>query len=124
MLRSWILVLSVHAGVASAAFAQTPTPQPTDLAQYQSDGSTVIAVGGEVNQSATVVITGIVYADADLPPTTKYRLEVEVRATTTSFSGATTHTGNWVSAGSMSTVIVSGLQPGQTYHWQARERTS
>ncbi|MBI2930021.1 MAG: hypothetical protein HYY16_00090 [Planctomycetes bacterium] len=119
-------MVMVWLGWASAAFAQVPVP--TDLAQFQSDGVTTIAEGGEVNQAAAVTLSGTVYVDPAKTPTTVYRLEVEARPVTTAFTNTPTHTAAaWVAAGpsgATSTVLVDGLVPGVSYHWQARNRTS
>jgi len=87
----------------------------TDTGQFQNDGTTSIAVGGEAS-STTVVFKGMV---SD-PDSDTVKIEVEIRRKGTAFFNAATHGGSLVASGSTQTIIVSGLTQSATYHWQAR----
>lgn len=100
---------------------------PTDLQQYQNDQTTPILEGGQVNQTAAVFLRGKVYHNPTKAPTTVYRLDIEVRPVGTAFSGMPTHWAEWTVAsvsGTWSGATISGLSPGVSYHWQARNRSS
>ncbi|MBI2899582.1 MAG: hypothetical protein HYY17_05315 [Planctomycetes bacterium] len=103
---------------AGAAYAQE-SQDPTSLAQYQSNGTTAIGVGG-VAWSTTVVLTGTVNGSVDATPP-RHRLRVEVRPVADPFLGTYTHEATTlVTVGQTSTVTVSGLVAGAAYHWRAQ----
>jgi hypothetical protein len=89
---------------------------PTSLAQYRSNGSTVIATGGATNET-TVVVKATV-SDADAGNTV--RLEVEAKPIGTDFDGTGTVTGSLVASGSTASATLSGLTASVIYHWRAR----
>ncbi len=90
---------------------------PTALAQFQSDGTTAIPVGGDVTQSLSVWLQGQV-SDPDAGQ--GVRLEVEVRPIGTAFQGTPTATSPFVANGATASITVSGLSNNTNYHWQAR----
>jgi len=92
---------------------------PSSLTQYQSDGSTEISVGEDLNSTSGVVKMSM--SDADSSDT--LTPEVEIREVGTSFTDSATHTGSGVSySGSVVTgsVTIDGLSDLTNYHWQAR----
>lgn len=89
---------------------------PTDPAQFQSDGTTAIAVGGIAFQS-TVVLKGRL-TDAD--PGDQLTLEAEVRPVGTAFTNVATHTSTAVASGGVGSITVSDLSEDTEYHWQFR----
>jgi len=109
-------VLLVGAGTAYAQVSDAD--DPTAVQQYQSDGVTVIPIGG-TSTSTTVVFSANV---TGTNTTASYQLRIELRTTSSGFTGSWTHSaGSYVPyPGGTSTITVSGLTPGQTYHWQAR----
>lgn len=120
----------IQAAVAAAALcwplaaaAQSVSLPPTGLDQFESDGTTTIAVGGTATQAPAVVLKGVV--SGTFPPTTVYKLQIEVRPTGTPFTGNLTHeSAAWYANGALASVDVSGLMMGPTFHWQARTRSS
>ncbi|MGE5304048.1 MAG: Kelch repeat-containing protein, partial [Alphaproteobacteria bacterium] len=100
----------------TAANTAPNAPPSSSLAQFKSDGSTSIAVGGATNQTA-VVLKGTV-SDPDASDTVK--LQVEVKPIGTAFNGAISEESGLLTNGSTASVTVSGLTPGISYHWQAR----
>ncbi len=104
---------------AETATDFTVTHSPNDasnLAQFQSDGTTAIATGGA--SLGTSVVLKATVSDPDLGD--QVRLEVEVKQVGTSFSGSGTVLGSLVSNGSTASVTVSSLGVGNDYHWRAR----
>jgi hypothetical protein len=99
---------------STSAFAQAEATPPTALEQYLADGVTVIPVGGGAT-STTLVLEGIVHGSG----ATQVRLEVEIRPITDPFTQISTHQGAWVNIDTPTSVTISGLIPGQAYHWQA-----
>src|SRR5581483_5147354 len=89
---------------------------PANLAQFKTNGTTPIAVGGFTNETA-VVLKGTV-ADPDAGNTVK--LQVEVRPVGTPFSNTMTGESDLLPSGSTASVTVMGLLDGTSYHWQAR----
>lgn len=89
---------------------------PSSLAQYQSDGTTVIASGDTTSQTTAVfkfTMSSANASDSLIP-------QVEVQPIGTSFTNIASSTGNAVTySGSpvTGTVTVTGLTPG-SYHWQ------
>ncbi len=115
-IATWAFIAAL--AVPSTALAQSDALPPTGLAQYQSGGVTSIPVGGTAT-STTVVLSAYV---SGTNPAANYRLRVELRPTSSAFTGVFTHEAatNVAYPGGTSTVTISGLAPGQTYHWQAR----
>jgi hypothetical protein len=104
-------------GVGSVSVNIVPL-NPTSLAQYKSNGTTVIASGGTTTETS-VVLKFSMSAASNLT----LRPEVEVRDINTSFTNATTNTGSNVAySGSPVTgsVTVTSLPDVSNYHWQAR----
>ena len=89
---------------------------PTALAQYQSDASTLIPVGGDASQT-NVVFKGIV-SDPDVGQTV--RLDVEYKPVGTGFTDQPTVSSTFVTSGSQATVGSLTLSANTDYHWQAR----
>ncbi len=92
---------------------------PTSLTQYASDGTTVVTVGSNLNESTMVVKMSMVHGNlsATLTP------EVEIKQIGTSFTNFPTATGAGVAySGSPVTgsITLSSLVDLATYHWQAR----
>jgi hypothetical protein len=96
--------------------AGVPFP-PAALAQFQSDGTTGIPVGGDVIQSPSVVLKGQV-SDPDVGQ--PVRMEVEVRLVGTNFLRTPTATSPFVANGATASVTAAGLTNNSNYHWQAR----
>ena len=108
----------------AADFYANPTPEfpaaPTNLAQFQSDGSTPISTGGHTGGIATVtvVLKGTV---TDPDPGDLITLQVEVTNGLTTY----TATGSAVLTGNTSTATVTGVAVGTaltpiSYTWRAK----
>ena len=93
-----------------------PPNSPTNLAQLQSDGSTVIPVGGTAPGRSVIFTAGV----SDPNPGDQIRLEVEVKPVGTAFDGVVTGTGPAVANGAVATAAVAGLSDNTAYHWRAR----
>jgi len=99
-------------------YAVSPN-SPTALAQYKSDGTTVIASGGYTNETSVVVkfsMSSPAQADSLTP-------QVEVQPIGANFTNSPTGSGNPVAYSGIpvtGSVTVSGLTQGTDYHWQAR----
>ncbi len=89
---------------------------PATLAQFRSNGTTAIPVGGATNETS-VVLKGAV-SDPDAGNTVK--LQVEVRPVGTAFTNTMTAESALLASGSTASVTVSSLVNGTSYHWQAR----
>lgn len=87
---------------------------PSDANQYRSDGVTPVPVGGTTDESTMVFRAMLSDPDGDT-----VRLEIELRPTTTAFTGTPTNQSAFGSSGSWATVMVTGLATG-AHHWQAR----
>ncbi|HSB72862.1 MAG TPA: hypothetical protein VLT62_26350 [Candidatus Methylomirabilis sp.] len=99
----------------SFTVATSPPAAPTALGQFQSDGTTSIAVSG----SAWIpVVFKATVSDPDAGQSV--RLQVEVKAVGTAFTGATSCQSGLVGSGVLAECTVSGLSPGIAYHWRAR----
>ncbi len=104
-------------GAYHLSLTRPRAPNPADsLRQLRGDSATALAVGGTIDQ-ATVVLGGVV-SDPDAGDT--LRLEVEVGALGSAFTGAPTAASAPVANGRRALVAVSGLSNGTSYHWQAR----
>jgi hypothetical protein len=90
-------------------------PNPANLRQFQSDGTTLIPDGG-VTPETTVVFRAVV---ATSTGTGTARLQVEVFPTSGAPTGNPTGESAFVASGSDATLIISGLAPG-SYGWRAR----
>jgi len=96
---------------------------PSSLAQYRSNGTTVISTGGATNET-TVILKGL-SSDAEGD---KYKLQVEVRAIGTAFTspsvigsfGTDFFESGLVNSSTTASVTVTGRVAGTQYHWQAR----
>jgi len=93
-----------------------PPAGTSGLAQFRSDGTTAIPVGGGTDES-TVLLRGVV-SDPDAADT--LRLQVEVRALGTTFSDVSTAQSGRVANGAVAFVSIVGLANNTGYHWQAR----
>ncbi|HVR84124.1 MAG TPA: SBBP repeat-containing protein, partial [Planctomycetota bacterium] len=100
-----------------------PPSVPSGLAQYRSDGVTVIPTGGATNET-TVILKGL----SGDPEGDKYNLQVEVEDVGTALvepATIATFTGPYfesalTKAGNTATVTVTGRTAGTHYHWAAR----
>ncbi|NIT03659.1 hypothetical protein GTO10_01845 [Candidatus Saccharibacteria bacterium] len=96
---------------------------PSSLAQYKSNGTTVVPTNGLTNENSVVLklaMSSVNAADSLTP-------QVEIREVGTAFSNAVTHSGPAVAFSGTpvtGTAIVSGLTNGRSYHWQARANNS
>src|SRR5207237_325186 len=107
---------STETGVDFSTSVPVPPALPTDLAQFQSDGNTVIPVGGTA-PGRSVIFKATV---TDPNPGDELRLEVEVKPVGTAFNGVVTGTGPTVASGAVATAAVAGLGDNTAYHWRAR----
>ncbi len=124
------VVAAVLVGAATSAWAQpgVEATDPTGLAQFQSNGTTVVPPGG-VLLSTTAVFSAVTHGADSTPLTPEHKIRVEVRPIGTAFTNvftdepATTVVSFEANGGSIplatSAVTVTGLIPGQSYHWQA-----
>ena len=113
------LLVALCAVPADAALLKTGTANdPTGMTQYQSDGTTVIPIGGTA-ASTSVVFRAFV---SNTNSSATQRLRVEVKPTSQPFTGTgTIASGSTiVFSGGVDTVTVTGLVTGETYHWRAR----
>jgi hypothetical protein len=98
---------------------QNPNP-PTNLVQLQSDGSTIIPVGGNAN-STTMKFSAQVN-DPDLGD--QLHIEVEVQPTDTAFTNNPSQNQTFVASGNpgttTTTIIAPTIVDGKNYHWHAR----
>ena len=93
-----------------------PPAPPSALAQFQSDGVTAVATGGDVT-SRSVVLTATVTGP---PGGSPMRLEVEVEPVGSAFTGTVSGSGAAVASGATASATVGGLSDATAYHWQAR----
>jgi hypothetical protein len=107
--------------------AQDPSPPPTTLGQFQSNGTTVVPDGGTLTVGALGGNLSLVFKATvfDVDPGDQLRLEVEVKRTSDAFVNAGTLGAAAVGSGAVASVTVTPPnQPGlgQTvgYKWQAR----
>src|SRR5437588_2389007 len=107
---------NTETGVDFSTSVPVPPALPTDLAQFQSDGNTVIPVGGTA-PGRSVIFKATV---TDPNPGDELRLEVEVKPVGTAFTGVVTGTGPTVASGAVATAAVAGLGDNTAYHWRAR----
>jgi Big-like domain-containing protein/invasin-like protein len=91
---------------------------PTALAQFQSNGTTALPVGG-VTASNFVVLKGVV-TDPDVGQTVE--LDVEVRPVGIDFTNQPMYFGSQVAIGATSSVTVGPLANNTNYHWQAQAK--
>ncbi len=95
------------------------TPAISLTAQYQTNCTSALNIGGFVNGTAMCI--GSTVNDADNPDT--LTLQAEVQPTTTAFTGTANFSSVPVAtSGSEAnpTISVTGLTVGLNYHWQAR----
>lgn len=119
----WLLVVSVLSVSCSvdqlinpAGDRAFPPSPPAELTQFRSDGVTPIASGATIDE-ASLVLRAVV-ADSEVNDT--IRLQAEVRAVGTDFTGSPTHTSAPVVSGAAASVSVGALDPNTSYRWQAR----
>jgi hypothetical protein len=93
----------------------SPDP-PGQMAQYRSDGATVIPVG-QATPERTVVVAATV-TDPDL--TDQLRLDVEVQPVGIDFTGTPSGSSVLTPSGDRAVVSIPGLNDDTEYHWQAR----
>src|SRR6266699_43262 len=88
---------------------------PTGLGQFQSNGSTPIAVGGTASGRSVVFRATV----SDPNPGDQLRLEVEVQPVDTSFTGAVRGSSPFVTNGTVAEATVGSLRDNIAYHWRA-----
>lgn len=93
-----------------------PPAIPDSLAQFQSDGTTAIPVGGSTTET-TVIFRGIL-TDPDVGDS--LRLQIERQPLGTAFTNVPTATSTAVAQGGAGSVTVTGEVANVDYHWQAR----
>ena len=93
-----------------------PPGPPAALAQFQNDGVTAVEPGGTLT-SRSAVFKATVSGPAGSSPV---RLEVEVKAVGTAFTGTSSGSGASVAGGGTASATVGGLSDNTAYHWQAR----
>jgi hypothetical protein len=125
-----VVAAFVLAVSATAAWAQpgTEAQAPTALAQFQSGGTTTLAPDGTA-LSTTAVFSAVMHGTDTTPATPEHKIRVEVRPMGTAFinvftdEASTTVVSFEANGGdalaATSSVTVTGLVPGQQYHWQA-----
>lgn len=92
---------------------------PTNLKQYQSNGTTEITSGNWTNNTTQV----LKFQMASGNPSDSLTPQVEIQPVGTSFTNSVTNSGSAVAySGSLVTgsVPITGLTPNASYHWQAR----
>jgi hypothetical protein len=89
-------------------------PAISNLSQFEFNGTTAIAEGGNTSGS-TVIFQGILSSPSGNPA----QLQVEVKPTGTALTGTPTATSVFSSTWGIVSVSVPNLPTGQ-YHWQAR----
>lgn len=124
------VAVAVLASAGTAAWAQpgTEAQAPTALAQFQSGGTTTLAPDGTA-LSTTAVFSAVMHGTDTTPLTAEHKIRVEVRPLGTPFidvftdEAATTVVSFEANGGdalaATSSVTVTGLIPGERYHWQA-----
>jgi hypothetical protein len=85
---------------------------PTNLQQFQSDGTTALAPGGTVSGTTVVLKAVVNTTDAQA------QLRLEVRLVAQAFTGTFTSQSALTNNGQTASLTVSGLAPG-SYKWQA-----
>ena len=125
-----VLALAVLVSAAAGAWAQpgVEATDPTGLAQFQSNGTTSLPAGGTL-WSTTAGFSAVMHGADSTPLTPEHKIRVEVRPASVPFTNvftdepATTVVSFEANGGSIplatSAVTVTGLVPGQSYHWQA-----
>jgi len=93
-----------------------PPDAPTGLGQFQSDGRTVIVVGGTA-AGRSIVFKGAV---TDVNPGDSLQLEVEVQPVGTAFTGVVSASSPPVAPGDIATATLGALSDNALYHWRAR----
>jgi len=117
---SWWAALAVVA-MAATAQAQSNPQLPANLEQWQADGVTLIPPGG-MSTSMAVQISCTV--GGSFPPSTAFRMVLEVQPMGAPFTNVPNYFGNWVQNNqtSRASVISPGSGPG--FHWQVRNAAS
>ena len=114
----WHIQYGAQQGWAASQFlVMLPTTQspaaPINLSQLQFDGITLIANGGSANGDSVMLAATTSGSSAQ-----QFKVQFEVRPSTTSFSSPT-HDSGFVQGGSAARVTVSSLGS-QSYIWRAR----
>jgi sporulation protein YlmC with PRC-barrel domain len=104
--------LSAYSPNSAPVIVDQTAPTAASLAQYESDGTTPIPVGGTAT-SSTVVLKASISDSA-----TSVKLQVEVKLVGTGFDG-TGLTESAFQANGLASVTLGSLANG-SYHWQAR----
>ena len=99
-------------GILAAFFAARNPLPPTNLAQFQSDGTTPIAQGGSVTGGSVVIKATVNTTDAQA------QLRVEWKLVGQPFTNVATQTSPLTNNGQTASLTFSGLAPG-SYKWQA-----
>jgi len=97
------------------AIPQAPVA-PAALAQFRSDATTPVLLGGTVPER-TMVFSGTV---ADPDQGDLLRMEVEIRPVGVPFTGVPTGSSVQVASGQTAAVTIAGINDDIAYHWQAR----
>lgn len=108
-ITSWTAILAV---LIAAPLAALNPLSPTNLAQFQSDGTTPIAQGGNVTGGSVVLRATVNTTDAQA------QLRIEVKLVAQAFTGVATQTSPLTNNGLNATLTFAGLAPG-SYKWQA-----
>jgi hypothetical protein len=112
----WVSFDGDHCSAAADFSIQVnrPPQAPTALAQYQSDGASLIPPGD------TAITPSVVFkATATDPDLGLVRLEVEVQPVDSGFTGKANGFGLFVTSGATASATVSSLANGR-YHWRAQ----
>lgn len=112
---------SVPQGASSdiGAYEFAIPSSPSAFSQYASDGSTVIAAGGNISETSVKLR----FAMSSTNGSDSLTPQVELQPVGTSFSNVVTNTGSAVTYTSGSVtgeLTISGLSNNTSYHWQAR----
>jgi hypothetical protein len=103
------------AGAAlAAALGMLYAPAPTDLKQFQADGTTPIPQGGVVTGDSVKLQAKL----GNGSTTGQQKLRVEVKPVDQSFTGEITEESEVFADGTVVTLEVTGLAPGD-YKWRA-----
>ena len=93
-----------------------PPNAPAVLGQFQSDGKTVIVVGGTATGRSVIFKATV----TDSNPGDQLRLDVEAQPVGTAFQNSPSGSGAPVANGGVATATLAGLSDNTAYHWQAR----
>jgi len=109
-------VTPIGSAVTGGVMSYNPAlPALSSLAQFRTDGSTPI-LGGSYTDQTAVQLRGTINA----PAGTSAKMQVEVRALGTAFTGTPTAESSSATPGTSVTLTSGSLTNGVGYHWQAR----